>query len=74
LVAGIGLLEAGSQVSGVEIYLDLGIESDHLQSGGQVFHEQLLGFIEIIDIGVAAVAIVGQRFHQRVVQVACTTD
>jgi hypothetical protein len=74
LVAGISLLEAVSQVPGVEIYLDLEIESDHLQGGGQIFDEQFLGLVQIIDIGVVAVAVVGQRFHHHVVQVACTTD
>ena len=45
---------------GVEIDLDLGIQGDDLQGGGQIFDEEFLGFIQIIDIGVVAVAVVGQ--------------
>ena len=44
---------------GVEVELDLGVEGDDLQGGDQVFDENLLGFIEIIDIRIVAVAIIG---------------
>jgi len=58
----------------VEVDLDLGVQGDDLQGGGQVFDEQFLGLVQVIHVGVAAVAVVGQRFHQRVIQVAYLTD
>jgi len=58
----------------VEIDLDLGIQGDNLQGGGQIFDEEFLSFIEVIDVGIAAVAIVGQLLDQHVIQVALSTD
>jgi len=45
---------------GVEIHLDFGIQGDHLQGGGQIFDEELLGLVQVIDVGITAVAVVGQ--------------
>ena len=58
----------------VEVDLDFGVQGDHLQGGGQVFDEEFLGFVQVVDVGVAAVAVVGQRLHQAVIQVAYLTD
>ena len=31
-----------------------------MQGGGQVFNKEFLGFVEIVDVGVAVIAIVGE--------------
>jgi hypothetical protein len=58
-VGDIPILVADQEVVGetirVEIHPHLGIQSDDLQGGGQVIHEEFLGFIKIIDVGVAAI-------------------
>ena len=59
---------------GVEIDLDFGIQGDDLQGGGQVFNEEFAGFIDIVYVGIISIAIIGQRFHHHVIQVAYTTD
>jgi len=59
---------------GVEVDLHAGVAGDGLQGGGQVVDEQLAGLIQIVHIGVAAVAVVGQLLHKHIVQVAYTTD
>ena len=50
--ADIAVLISGQDVVshhiGIEIHLDLGIQGDDLQGGGQVFDEELLGFVHLI--------------------------
>ena len=54
----------------VEIDLDLGIFGNGLQRAGQVIDKEAARFFNIIDIGVEAIPLVGQLFHQRVIVVA----
>jgi hypothetical protein len=59
---------------GVEIDLQLGIEGNYLRGGSQIFNKEFPGFIEIIYVGVIAVAVVGESLHHDIIQVATTTD
>ena len=42
----------------VEIHLDLSIQGNDPQGGGQVFDEEFLGFVQVIDVGVAVSQVV----------------
>jgi hypothetical protein len=55
---------------GVELDLDLGVEGDRLDRPGQVLGEQATCLGEVVDVGVEAVALVGQLLEQDVVVVA----
>jgi hypothetical protein len=74
LVSDIAVLVPDQAVVGhhirVEIHLDLGVQGDDLRGGGQVFDEEFAGLVDIIHVGVAAVFVIGQRFHKYVIQVA----
>ena len=55
---------------GVELDLRLGVEGDRLEGPGQVLGEQPAGLVLAVDVGVEAVAVVGQLLEQGVVVVA----
>ena len=55
---------------GIELDLDLGVEGDGLERPDEVLDEQPAGLGEVVDVGVEAVALVGQLLEQDVVVVA----
>ncbi len=55
---------------GVELDLDLGVDRDGQQRGREVVLEQALGLVDGVDVGVEAVALVGELFHEHVVEAA----
>ena len=55
---------------GVELDLRPGVEGDRLEGPGQVLGEQPTGLVLAVDVGVEAVAVVGQLLEQGVVVVA----
>ena len=72
LVVGHGaILEADQAVAhdhlGVEVHLHLGIHGDGLQGARQLVDEQAAGLVQVVDVGVEAVAVVSQLLHQGVV-------
>jgi hypothetical protein len=54
----------------VELDLNLGVPGNRQQRAGEFVHKDALGLLHRIDVGVEAVAVVGQLLHQRVVVVA----
>jgi hypothetical protein len=78
LVGDIAVLIADQAVVGnhigIEIDLHLSIQRDHLQGGGQIIHKEFAGFVEIVYVGVVAIAVICQLFHEDIIQVAYLTD
>ena len=54
----------------VEVHLDLGVLGDYLKGARQVVDEDAAGLAESIHVVVSPVAVVGQLFHQHVVEIA----
>ena len=54
----------------IERDLDLGVEGDRLERPGQVLGEQPAGLGQVVDVGIEAVALVGQLLEQGIVVVA----
>ena len=54
----------------VELDLDLHVLGDRHQRAGHLLDEHAAGLGAVIDVVVVAVAVVGDRFHHRVVEVA----
>ena len=57
---------------GVPFHLDFHIIRNRKQRAGQLIHQHFAGFIQRIDIGSRAVAVLRQRLHDGVVQIAAT--
>ena len=74
LVGDVAILVADEAVGrddvSLELDLRLRVEGDRLERAGQVLGEQPAGLVEDVDVGVEAVALVGELLEQRVVVVA----
>jgi len=48
---------------GVKVDLDFGVQGNYLQGGDQVFDEEFASFVQVLDIGVAAVPVICERIQ-----------
>ena len=60
----------GGDEVGIELDLGLRVEGDGLEGRGQVVPEERPGLVEVVDVGVEPVALVGELLEQGVVVVA----
>ena len=53
-----------ADLGGVEFHLQFHILCDHGQGRAELLHQHLARFTQVVDVGVVAIARVGQLFHQ----------
>ena len=55
---------------GIELHLNLHVLGDGVESAAHLLHQHFARFAEAVDVGVVAVAFVGQGFHGAILEIA----